>query len=309
VVPEPSRQKEIIMHDSKSQPGPSSVSGLETRIERIRQNLATQQARLARGSMLTASVGAILCALMAFWFYYGYVKIQEVMTPKVIVQAAESKVMEALPNARIELEKKINASADDWAADFSKQAQANVPELRQQLEQFIVSKATEALDQFQVLSASQFRGFVQANQPMLADGFRSLKKSDEADRFVSDLHAAVETQLSTDMRSQAEEMLHTLIDLNSKLDMLSKGEKINHEQALEREILMIARRLQLDTQSNEPPGDKSAADRPVAKRRARKASSSEAGAEAAAGSADGGEPGSKDTEGTAPIPGDSSAKE
>jgi hypothetical protein len=294
------------MNDFKSQSGPGSAPGLEARIERIRQNLAVQQAKLAKGSMLTASIGAILCAAMAFWFYYGYVKMQEVMTPKIIVQAAESKVMDALPKARKELEAKIKDSADDWAADLSKQAQANAPDMRRQIEEFIVSKSTEAMDHVQVLSAKQFRAFVEENRGKLADGFRSLKKPEDADRFLQDLKSAVEQQMATDMHSQSEEMLHTLIDLNSKLDALSKGEKIGHEQALEREILMIARRLQTDTQAN-APANADDADKPVAKRRARKSTSSAAGTEPTAGPALETEPPPKEAQGTVQV--DGSAKE
>jgi hypothetical protein len=241
--------------------------GLESRIERVRQSMLAQQARLSRASMLTASIGAILCALMAFYFYYGYVRIQEVMTPQAIVQAAESLVLDSIPQARVAMEKQINESADDWAADVSEQVQANMPKVREKLEDFLVAKSAEAIDEFQVMSATQFRTFVNSNQPMLADGFRSLKKQEEADRFVQDLHSVVEKELATDMRSQAEDMLHVLIDLNAKLAVLAKGERMNHEQALEREILMIARRLQLETHANKPedPQDSAAA------RRARKA--------------------------------------
>jgi hypothetical protein len=106
---------------------------------------------------------------------------------------------------------------------------------------------------------------------MLADGFRSLKKQDEADRFVQDLHSAVEQQMAADMRTQSEDMLHILIDLNAKLKALALGEKLNHEQALEREILMIARRLQLETQA-EAPADQSSTSAQRRERRARGAS-------------------------------------
>lgn len=263
------------MYDSKSQP--AGAAALEARIERIRQGLAAQQARLARGSMLTASVGAILCAGMAFWFYYGYEKIKEVSTPKVLVDAAETYVMDALPKARAALETRINENADDWAADISKQVQDNVPDVRRKLEDFIAAKSAEKIDEFQLLSAKQFRSFVETNQALLNDGFRSLKKPDEAERFVQDLHAAVESQLASDMKTQSEDMLHTLIDLNAKIDVLSKGEKLNHEQALEREILAIARRLQVDSQSEQAP-DSGTGERPTAKRRAKRTASTVEGA-------------------------------
>jgi len=241
------------MNGTKSQPGgPGGTAALEARIDRIRQTMSAQQARLARGSMLTASIGAILCVAMAIWFSIGYGMLRDMTTPKKIVGAAEAVVLESLPDARRALEAQINGSADEWAANISKQIQENIPGLRGHMEDFIVTKADEALDHVQVMTSERFRTFVSQNQPMLADGFRSLKKPDEAEQFVQDLGKAVESQMSGDIREQSEGMLHMVFDLNGKLEKLKSGEKLNAEQALEREILMIAKRLQRDSADDRP---------------------------------------------------------
>lgn len=234
------------MTDSKSQPtgGSGGTAALEARIERIRQSLAAQQARIARGSMLTASIGAILCVLMAFYFYVGYSKIKEAITPKSIVETAESLVIDNLPAAVKALEEQINERADEWAADISTRIQGNIPDVRAKAEDFIVKKADEGLDQLHVLTEEQFRTFLGENKNMMSEGFVSLQKPDQAEEFVQNLHDAVAKQMSNDIRDQSEEMLHTAIDLNAKLEKLKSGQKLNEEQALEREILMIAKRLQ-----------------------------------------------------------------
>lgn len=242
------------MNGTKTQPtgGAGGASAMEARIERIRQSMATQQSRLARGSMLTASIGAILCVAMAIWFSIGYGMLRDMTTPKKIVEAAESVVLESLPDARKALEVQINDSADEWAASFSQQIQDNIPSVRSQLEDFIMTKADEALDEMHVMTADQFRKFVTQNNGMLSDGFMSLRKPDDAEKFVQDLHEAVQKEMSGDIRGQSVEMLHTVYDLNGKLEKLKIGQKLNSEQALEREILMIAKRLQLESQAELP---------------------------------------------------------
>jgi hypothetical protein len=242
------------MNGTKAQPGGGAggATALEARIDRIRQAMATQQARLARGSMLTASVGAILCVAMAIWFSIGYGMLKDVTTPKKIVSAAETIVIDALPEARKALETQINGSANEWAANISQQIQDNIPAVRGHLEEFIVTKADGAMDEAQVITANRFRTFLTQNSAMMADGFRSLKKPDEAEKFVQDLQKAVQTEMSGDMREQSEEMLHVVSDLNAKLEKLKSGEKLNGEQALEREILMITKRLQEDNATGAP---------------------------------------------------------
>jgi hypothetical protein len=250
------------MNESKSQStGGGGAAALEARMERIRQTMSAQQARLARGSMLTASIGAILCVAMAIWFSIGYGMLRDMTTPKKIVEAAEAVVLESMPEARRALEAQINESADEWAAKISEEVQKNIPTLRVKMEDFIMTKADEALDHMQVVTAEQFRGFVTTNSGMLRDGFRSLKKPDESEQFVQDLQGVLEAEMGRNMREQSEEMLHMVYDLNAKLEKLKKGhkkpgeegaERLNAEQALELEILMIAKRLQDDSLDDRP---------------------------------------------------------
>jgi hypothetical protein len=46
--------------------------------------------------------------------------------------------------------------------------------------------------------------------------------------------------------------LHMIYDLNAKLEKLRTGQKLNGEQALEREILMIAKKLQEGSLDDRP---------------------------------------------------------
>jgi hypothetical protein len=247
------------MNENKPQPtaGSGPVAAMESRIDRIRHGVVAQQTRLNRGTRLTAIVGSALCVLMAIYFYIGYVKISGVMTPKSIVEAAETVIMDNLPSARRDLEEQIKDQADDWAATISTNIQENVPKVREQVEDFIMNKVGDATDQLEVLTATRFRTFVQQNRPMLADGFNSLKKPEDAERFLADLKSALEKEMVTDMREESEDMLQTILQLRRKLAMLKEGagpsgKSLDSEQVLEREVLMIAKRLQVETGAEQP---------------------------------------------------------
>jgi len=57
--------------------------------------------------------------------------------------------------------------------------------------------------------------------------------------------------MGRDMEDQAEEVLGTLIALNEKLQKLSSNDALNKEEALERQTLMVIRRLQIQEQDSQ----------------------------------------------------------
>jgi hypothetical protein len=229
----------------------SQLANLEAKVVRIAEMLSARQSRLKTSTRVTAIVGSLLCILMASYFGYFYWLFQRVATPDKLVAAVEDQVINMLPDARKQLEEYVLSNADDWAEQASQMVKDNIPEVRRRIEDFIVERASAALDEVQVLSAQRFRTFVQHNRSQLADGFRSLANPDEAERFVADLKTAIEEELGNDIRGQAEDAMHMLLELNAKLETLKKGEQLNNEQALEREILMISKRLQLESATGE----------------------------------------------------------
>jgi flagellar basal body-associated protein FliL len=228
-----------------------SLASLEAKVVRIAEMLSARQSRLKNSARLTAIIGSLLCILMAVYFGYFYWLFQQIATPDKLVGVIENRVDAMLPDARKKLEEHINSNAKNWAKQASQSVQENIPEVRRKAEDFIVARASAALDEVQVLSAQRFRTFVQNNQAQLADGFRSLSKPEDADQFVADLQVAIEKEMGRDIHGQAEEAMHMLFDLNNKLETLKKGDRLNNEQALEREILMIAKRLQLESATGE----------------------------------------------------------
>jgi hypothetical protein len=242
------------MNDSKSQPSDRSpdLTALQSRVSRIQSIISAQEQRLARATRLTAWIGGIVCIAVICWFTLGYVKLNEFLEPNQLANYATDMLMTRLRTQRQEAEDLVKEQAPEWAETVSQQVQENIPDVRMKMEDFIMAKADEAMDHVQVVTADQFRAFVTDNSGMLRDGFTSLKKPEEAEQFVQDLHKAVETEMGRDMREQSQEMLHMIYDLNAKLEKLKSGQKLNGEQALEREILMIAKRLQEESQDDRP---------------------------------------------------------
>ena len=242
------------MIDPKAQStgGSTDAGTVQARLDRIRLEVSAQQARLARGSFLTAIIGVVLCGLMAVYFGYFYKIVGELLDPKYLADAAEDLLVRRLPEERRKLEPKIKESAPEWARSASTSFQQNLPDLRIRAEDLIMKQMDKGFDQIKILTADQFRKFVQQNRPMLADGFNSFQNPDKAERFLADLQTAVEKNMAADVRDQANEFLHVMIDLNRKLGKLEKGAGLNSEEALLREILMIAKRLEAEG-GEEPP--------------------------------------------------------
>jgi hypothetical protein len=228
------------------------LEAVQARLNRVTQSLADQRARLTRASRVTTLVGAVLCAVMAAYFYVGYQAMNDILTPTTLVSYAEQLVMNRLPQARQALEQQIKDSANPWAADLSRELQSKIPEGRTRSEKYLLDQIDQGLGQFEVLSAAQFRSFLVQNQAMLADGFTALKDPEQAPQFTLAVREVAEDNLSGDMRERADDALYTVVRLNHKLARLQKGEHLDPEESLERETLMLARRLELDRASAEP---------------------------------------------------------
>lgn len=237
------------MNEPKSQStgGAADAGALQARLDRIRFGVTAQQTRLARGSFVTAIVGVVLCGLMAVYFGVFYKWVTDLMTPKKLADIAEDLILNRLPDERKKLEPEIEKNAPDWARDLSQTFQASMPEYRVQLEDIIMGQVEEGLKKLQGLSAERFRGFVVQNRVDLADGFNSLQDPTKSKGFIADLNQAVEKHMASDMQEQAETLLRKLVNLNRKVQRLSKGEGLLNEEAIMREILMTAKRLQNDS--------------------------------------------------------------
>jgi DNA-binding protein YbaB len=226
---------------------PSNIDALQRKIGQVQQQLQQQRDRLASGTRTTAIVGTIILIALAGYFVYGYKEIAPILQPDELIKTGENLLSDQIGPAREALEKQISTSAPDWAKDLSKELVTNMPKVREQIEDKILDAFEQALGQGTATTNTEFQKFLKDNRPLLAQGFNELKKNPEsAERFLTDLQLAMEKQLGGDMKTKAEDLLATLIDMNVQLEKLVKpGSQLTPIQSHQRAALQIARRLQL----------------------------------------------------------------
>lgn len=219
---------------------------LQKRLDAVERALAAQQASLARGNSMTLVVGVIILCLLGGYFYYGYTKIAEVLEPKTLVDSVEGIVQQNLPEVRKVLQNEIVKSAPKMAEQLSAKGLEAVPQAREKLEGYVVDQIDKMVVEGREKTDAEFKDFVKKNKIMLNDGVKQLVKSPEdAKKFLNQLIAVMEEQQAGDLKADAEHVLLTITELNGKLATLREGKGLKPDQALEREILAIAKRLQM----------------------------------------------------------------
>ncbi len=231
-----------------STPNPASAasSGVADRIDRLCRQLSQQEAALNRSTRLTGIIGLIALVLLSGYFYYGYLMIADLLEPKMLVPYAAGMLNERLPDARKAIVIQINDAAPGWAAQISKNFQKAIPTGRGKLEVYVMEQTDELLGKATSLTEDRFRTTLRENRELLDKGFKELADSETlSDETLQALVEALEQQLKSDMKEQAETVLETLRLLSSRVKRLQVGTNLDSEEKHQRRVLMIARRLQL----------------------------------------------------------------
>ena len=233
---------------SKSAPS----SSLEDRLDGMQRELAAHQRRLVGRTRFTGFLAAIVLVALAVYFYIGYTGFGEVTEPKTLVALVEVQLDDNLPAVRKTLQDFIIKESPGWAAQISGEVQTSLPEARKQLENYIVEQMDTMLDATNDMTEEHFRGYLKKNRPLLEQGFQELAASpDMAEQTMKDLIASLDKQLSQDMQVHAVDLFETLTTMKRKLVKLKVNKGLNQEQQLERHVLELTRRLQLE---NVEPG-------------------------------------------------------
>ncbi|MSR59554.1 MAG: hypothetical protein EXS05_18245 [Planctomycetaceae bacterium] len=194
-----------------------------------------------------------LLLLMCGYFGFGYHEISSVMEPATLVAVAEGWIKDKIPEARQAVEAEVQRSSPVWAASLSKQAQSQLPAVRTRLEEYVLTQVDQMVDQTVVVTEQQFREFLREHRDALEQGFKDLATSPElADESLDRLQAAVEDQFQFKMNEGADDLFAALNQLSSRLTHLKENNELTDEEALERQILMQARRLQLQQAELQP---------------------------------------------------------
>jgi hypothetical protein len=238
----------------------SSSSTLEERLDRMQRELASHQRRLVGRTRFAGFLAAVVLVALSVYFYIGYSGFGEVTQPKNLVALAESQIDDNLPTVRRTVQDYIINESPGWASDLSQQIQASLPTAREELENYIVAQMDVMLES----TEEQFRGFLKDNHDLLEKGFADLSASPQmAEQTVVEITNALDKKLAGRMQADANQLFDTLLEMNKKISKLNLNKNLNQEQALERRILMLTRRLQLE--SVEPPGSERSAASPPKK--------------------------------------------
>lgn len=223
-------------------------ASLDQRLERLERRLASQRAQVARRSGVTAFIAIILLVVLAGYFYFGYKSFDEVTQPKMVVQVAESFIDSNLPELRKSLQAEIVRSAPGWAEQLSGEVQSGMPQAREHLENYIVDQMDAVLNETDAMSKEQFRTFLKENRPLLEQGFRDLATSPTvAEETMTNIINALDKQFAKQMQVESSDLFDTVSQMKKKLDRLAAAQDLNREQQLERRMIMLTRRLKLET--------------------------------------------------------------
>ena len=211
-----------------------------------------------RGNSLTIIAGVVILAIVAGYFVYGYGEISSVMEPDTLVNAAQSWLEDQLPEVRKSLEAEVDKSAPVWAESLSKQAQSSLPSIREKLEDYVLQQVDQTIEETVSITEDNFRKFLREKREVLDAGFADLATSPElAKESLARLETAMNETYATDMKQGASDLYTTLTQMTEKLARLKAGQSLTREEALERQILMQFRRLQLEQVVADKPNNDS----------------------------------------------------
>lgn len=200
-----------------------------------------------RANRWTLAFGLVALLALSVYFTIIHRRLSEYLEPQAVVGIAEHLLDAQLPDARESLEAKLRDSAPEWAAMLSERAQVAIPELRVKIEELALDRADQVAEEAIELTEEQLRAYIGKHRPELEQTLRDLAKSpDEAQQRLDQLRQRFEDEFDADFQTQSGQALDGLKRMNEKLALLRAGQDLTPEQQLERRILMLARRLQLD---------------------------------------------------------------
>jgi hypothetical protein len=226
---------------------------MEDRLDRMQRELAAHQRRLVGRTRFAGFLAVVVLVALSFYFYIGYSGFGEVTQPKNLVALAEMHIDQSLPELRRSVQDYIIKESPGWAAEVSSRIQESIPIAREGLEDYIVDQMDTILEQTATMTEEQFRGFLKDKHDVLEQGFTDLSASPQmAEQTVNEITNGLDKQLGRRMQEEAGQLFDTIGQMNKKIATLHANKGLNQEQMLERRILMLTRRLQL--QNVEPAG-------------------------------------------------------
>jgi hypothetical protein len=233
------------MATTTTKPHSLPEASLAERLGQLQRDLEKQRRGTNMSTVITMALGVVILLVLGFYFSYGYNQFSSVTEPEKLVLSVQTLVSDKVPELRREIEKQVNTSAPDWAQNLSKQAQDAMPKAREQLENYALNQIDTYMEKGVTLTEPKFKEFLSANRAKIEVDMKELAESDTlAEKRLDELTVAVEEQIGADLKAQSREMFHALVLLNEKLKRLKENVGLTPEEQKERQLLMLARRLQ-----------------------------------------------------------------
>ena len=215
-------------------------------LELLERDVRQLRRRLQRNNVLTVVVAVALLALLVGYFYYASLLWAEVTQPERLVDLADAKIKDTLPELRGSLEKRVTEAAPGWAEGLSKQAIDSVPAARKRFETFVLDQLDTSVKHARLVGTNEFRSFVAKHRSAFDEHIEQLANDAKAaEKSLELLIAELETEQDVNLKVDMGELLKTLKGVNEHWRYLLIGRDLDEEARLERRVWMLARRLQM----------------------------------------------------------------
>jgi hypothetical protein len=216
------------------------------RLNSSQQKLNTLQAELDSSNRLTLAVGTLMLLVLAGYFAYGYREIKKLVEPDTLVPYGAQMLQERIPEARHAIVQQVSTSAPVWAEQVSTRVRDELPRIREKLQDYFLKQSEDMLKQVSTISEEHMRKALTENKDVLDTHIRELAQNEQlSDAAAEALVTALEGELKQDLKGQSEIVLDSIQTLDARVQRLATGLNLDEEEAVERRILMLARRLQL----------------------------------------------------------------
>jgi hypothetical protein len=217
------------------------------RLDRLQRDLAALRGKQNRATLISTIVVALGLLLLGGYLIYGYVTIAAATEPSAVIDAATGLLDQSLPEARMAIQDEVTRSAPEWAAGLSKQAREQMPALRVKLEQLTVDGLDEGVKQVEVLTEQQIKEFFAKNRTRMEEVLRDLEGDPKtAEHALDELVALLEMEMKANLVLQSRMLVDDVASLNRRLERLRANKDLTEEERLERQCVMLARRLQME---------------------------------------------------------------
>lgn len=225
------------------------MSTTDETVEKLAADLGKLRSSINRDATILLIVAVILFALFLGYFIYGFNKFKEISEPNLLMDAAEAVVNENITEVRKHLQNEVTQNAEKWAQQLSENAIKSVPSMRENLENFVAEQIHKKMEESVDRLEPEFDKLISQNNEVLKKAFADLKKDENISSELVDIIAnEVDTRLKSSVQADAEQVLNNMIHLRAKMRKLKKGEGLTDEERLERQILEVARQIQLSNE-------------------------------------------------------------